>query len=181
MVRKAHDESLQNEEEALSVVPITENYIAKTQRLCDVIFGSRYATISMSDTCQFTLVGFYGNKLVGFGAGIKLKTGVYRNFKLSDNPIGILHLVGVDPGYRNRGIGIGIMQRIVEELRPLEIYGFAWENKGDVIAHTRLVSVGLKRIDRLKNHWRSDCDKGKFQCPSRTEVCTCVAVLYSSK
>ena len=60
MVRKAYDESLQNEEEALSVCPITENFFAKKKELRNVIFGLGYATVNMSDPWHFTLVGSYG-------------------------------------------------------------------------------------------------------------------------
>lgn len=181
MVRAAYDGSLQDEKETIVFRYVTAEYISKTQELCDTIFGKSYAKIKFSDQHQFTIIAFHNSHLVGFGTGLIVETGYYNSMQLAQVPIGILQLVGVLPDFRNFGIGIGLMQRIVKKIFPLDVFGFAWEMEGQVIADSRLSLSGLKKVNKLGYLWRDGCDKEEFQCPNRSDVCNCTAVLYSSK
>ena len=181
MVRKTHDESLQDEKKSIVYNYVNVDYISKTQDLADVIFERFYTKIKRSTKNQFTITAFYKGELVGFGIGLIEKTGNYNNVQLAQLPVGILQLVGVIPAYRNLGIGVGLMRRIVEKLAPLQVFGFAWEMEGVIIADSRLTSVGLKKVKKMGYIWKDACDKKQFHCPNRAKVCKCTAVLYSTK
>jgi hypothetical protein len=181
MVRKTHDESLQDEKKPIVYRYVEADCISKTQDLADIIFGRHYTKVKLCNENQFTITAFYNDELVGFGIGLIAKTGKYNNLQLAQLPIGILQLVGVIPEYRNLGIGVGLMIRIVEKLAPLQVFGFAWEKEGVIMADSRLTSIGLKKVKEMGHIWKDACDKRVFHCPNRIDVCNCTAVLYSKK
>ena len=59
MVRKTHDESLQDEKKSIVYNYVNVDYISKTQDLADVIFGRFYTKIKLSTKNQFTITAFY--------------------------------------------------------------------------------------------------------------------------
>lgn len=180
MVRKTHDAALQDEKETVVFLRLTKGRLEEVQRLCNLIFGDGYHQITIPDQVNsFGWVAMLHGLVVGFGIG-HISVGNYQGMDLSAQKIGILHMVGVAPEFRDQGIGAELMIRVTSDLRPRRVFGFAWARNGVVGAHSRLQLAGLQPVEDLGPYWQEGCDAGNFDCPDREDGCTCRAVLYAT-
>ena len=181
MVRKAFDESLQNEKEAIRYFQLNDELLVPCQLICDQLFGEGYIKIQLPDEYHVGWVAQLNYEVIGFGTGLIEKTGMYNQIKLANKPVGIVHMIGVLPEFQRHGVGAELIKAVVKDLGKIEIVGFAWEQDGKLVADKILKSVGLKQKKPLGLIWKQACDGGEFNCPDRINECICKCVLFSNE
>jgi len=181
MVRKTADAALRHEKEAIKYVRLNVQFLAQTQQLCDEIFGKDYGLVKLPDATNLVWIACLEEKVVGFGTGLIEHAGVYNGITLSDQSVGIIHMIGVHPDFRMYGVGQQLIKLVAKDLGNIKIVGFGWEQNGILMIDKLFKSVGLKQQKRLGAIWKPSCDRGAFKCPDRINTCVCEAVLFSNE
>lgn len=95
--------------------------------------------------------------------------------------IGIMQTICVSTQTRHRGVGRGLFeytQQNLERFAPAMILAPAWTVGGKMSASRLLTSLGYSESIVIGDYWKTDCDRGAFDCPSRTSACNCKMTLF---
>lgn len=101
----------------------------------------------------------------------------------SDDIVGFLTAVGVDPRQRGRGIGGRLVRERVRRLRrkgATRFLAFAWKTK-QLGCHAApiLEAAGLQPLFEIDGFWREEMQEARMDCPFCGPVCDCACVIYT--
>lgn len=141
--------------------------------IIDNAFGEGYhQSKNYTGDCVFTKVAEYDSKIVGCSIG-RIIGGE-----------GILDLIVVDSGFRNKGIGAGLFVARSEEFKEREVFNlklYHWVKK--ISPYPKLaMNDGFVHVETIPDFWKEVSVKNSFHCAEcGPPPCSCVCALYQKK
>ena len=105
----------------------------------------------------------------------------FKEYFSNKSPIGVIKTVGVNPEYKNQGIGTLLTSKGIEILQKeaTTIISMCWDQKDDTPFARVLEKCTMHLIKTIPAYWEEDSLVKKYDCKICGEPpCLCAALIY---
>ncbi len=105
----------------------------------------------------------------------------FKEYFSSKAPIGVIKTVGVNPEYKNQGIGTLLTSKGIEILQKeaTTIISMCWDQKDDTPFARVLEKCNIHLIKTIPAYWEEDSLAKEYSCKFCGEPpCLCAALIY---
>jgi ribosomal protein S18 acetylase RimI-like enzyme len=105
----------------------------------------------------------------------------FKEYFSNKSPIGVIKTVGVNPEYKNEGIGTLLTQKGIDILQKhaKSIISMCWDQKDDTPFARVLEKCNMHLIKTIPAYWEEDSLVKKYDCKICGEPpCLCAALIY---
>jgi len=164
----------------------------RIHQIADSEFGEGYLRIEdkLNSTGHFIKVIKSCNIVVGFcyffisdeKSSLTIIYDEDKRFESDLSKFGIIKSIAIDKDYRNKGLGIKLMQSCINDFELhfiKEIFCIAWKAGENTNLHHILTKLGFEKNKEILNYWKKDSLKKNYACPEcGNPPCLCAAVIY---
>jgi len=105
----------------------------------------------------------------------------FKEYFSNKSPIGVIKTVGVNPEYKNQGIGTLLTSKGIEILQKeaTTIISMCWDQKDETPFARVLEKCNMHLIKTIPAYWEEDSLAKKYSCKICGEPpCLCAALIY---